>query len=160
MKTITRSYGAPRQLKALPRLSREGFVPAGRPGRRRSAPADMLCPKPEDRRYIRSETAEVPAMMLYQLGPAARIALREIAATGDIMQYGDKTYIVAAISAMTMDTLSAFETELDEHELTGASSIVRRNAAMAPSRSPCRSRATPRHLMCSGSRGSRATRFW
>ena len=117
MKTITRSYGAQRQLKALPRLSREGFVPAGRAGRRRSAPADMLCPKPEDRRYIRSETAEVPAMLLGHLGPAERIALREIAETGDIMQYGDKTYIVAAISATTLGTLAAFETELDEHEL-------------------------------------------
>ncbi len=44
-------------------------------------------------------------------------ALREIAATGDILLHDGKTYIVAAISPMTMDTLSAFETEMDEHEL-------------------------------------------
>ena len=116
MKTITCSYGAQRQLKALPRLSREGFVPAG-PARRPRSAAAMLCPKPEDRRYLRSETAEVPAMLLGQIGPAERVALREITETGDIQHFNGKVYIIAAISKMTLNTLCAFETELDEHEL-------------------------------------------
>ena len=46
--------------------------------------------------------------------------MREIAATGDIMHYGDKTYIVAAISPMTLDTLSAFEVEAADLDLTYA----------------------------------------
>ena len=103
----------PGKLKALPRLSREGFVPAGPAKPVRSG---MLIPKPEDRRYRRSTMVEVPRMLLDQLGPAERVALREIAATSDILQYDGKVYVVAAVSAMTLDTLSAFEIELDDHE--------------------------------------------
>ena len=86
--------GPQRQLKALPRLSREGFVPAGPARRVRAASAAMLIPKPDDRRYIRSETAEVPATLLGQLGPAERVALREITETGDIQHFNGKVYIM------------------------------------------------------------------
>ncbi len=103
-----------RSTALLPRLSRAGFKPVG-PGRR--VRSGMMLPKPDDRRYYQSATVEVPAMLLGQLGPAERVALREIAETGDILQRDGKTYIVAAISAMTLDTLSAFEVDLDDHEL-------------------------------------------
>ena len=97
---------------ATPRLTREGWVPAC-PDRR--VGSGMLIPKPEPSGLPNAR--EVPPCLLGQLGPAERIALREIAETGDIQQYNGKTYIVAAISSMTLGTLSAFETELDEHEL-------------------------------------------
>ena len=98
--------------KALPRLSREGFVPAG-PYRRVST--GMLIPKPEPKDWPNAR--EVPPYLLDLISPAERVALREIAATGDILLHDGKTYIVAAISPMTMDTLSAFEVEADDLEL-------------------------------------------
>ncbi len=104
-----------RRPKPLPRLSREGWEPAGPDRRVRSG---MLIPKPEARDWPNAR--EVPPYLLGSLGPAERVALREIAATGDIMHYGDKTYIVAAITPMTLDTLSAFEVEADDLDLAYA----------------------------------------
>ena len=77
----------------LPRLAREGWVPAC-PARR--VRTGMLIPKPEPRGLPNAR--EVPPCLLGELGPAERVALREIAATGDILLHGGKTYIVAAIS--------------------------------------------------------------
>ena len=75
----------------------------------------MLIPKPEPSGLPNAR--EVPPCLLGELGPAERVALREIAATGDILLHGGKTYIVAAISAATLATLSAFEVEFDDLQL-------------------------------------------
>ncbi len=61
----------------------------------------MLIAKPELEGL--PDVREIPAYLLGSLGPAERVALREIAATGDILHHGDQTYIVAAISRTTLD---------------------------------------------------------
>ncbi len=101
-----------RRPKPLPRLSREGWEPAGPDRRVRSG---MLIPKPEARDWPNAR--EVPPYLLGYLGPAERVALREIAATGDVLHHGGKTYLVAAVSAMTLDTLSQFEVDAADLDL-------------------------------------------
>ena len=100
-----------RRPKPLPRLSREGFEPAG-PDRR--VTSGMFFPKPRPR--AKGETIVVPRWQAGNLGPDERRALREIAATGDVLHHGGKAFIVAPVSPATMDTLAAFEADLVDRE--------------------------------------------
>ena len=102
-----------RRPKALPRLSREGWEPAG-PARRVRSRSGMLCPKPEPR--DEPDNVVVPRWAVGEIAPDERIALAEIAATGDVVQLDGTTYIVAPISPRTMDALAAFEADLVDRE--------------------------------------------
>ncbi len=87
-----------------PRLAREGFVPAG--PEKRVNKRHMLIPKtgrPED---------HIPTLMGYSeiLCPAERRALREIVETAEVVRENGHTYLVARVSAATLDSLATFET--------------------------------------------------
>ena len=89
---------------ALPRIAREGWVPAG-PEKRTNKRA-MLIPKTSE------PYREIPALMDYSetMCPAERRALREIVAGADVVHEGKHTYLVARVSSDTLDTLATFET--------------------------------------------------
>ena len=55
--------------------------------------------------------------MAATLGPAERRALREIVQPGDLTEVEGKVYLVAAVSAATIDALAAFEAEGEDMEL-------------------------------------------
>ena len=74
----------------------------------------MLIPKPRPR--AKGETIVVPRWQAGNLGPDERRALREIAATGDVLEHGGKTFIIASVSPATMDALAAFEADLVDRE--------------------------------------------
>ncbi len=102
-----------RRQTALPRISREGWVPAG-PDKRVSKRA-MLLPKTGD------VTADIPTLMDFSevICPPERRALREIVETAEVVREGDHLYLVARVSADTLDSLATFETsreDLEEHD--------------------------------------------
>ncbi len=109
----------PRQieLKALPRLAREGF---GSPVTGRRVPVKhMLIPRPE-RRFDRSWAEWEEALLTGQLGPPERRALREITETGDLVNHQGHTYLIARVSSETLDALAAFEAERANLESDGS----------------------------------------
>ncbi len=89
---------------ALPRLAREGWVPAG-PDKRVNKRA-MLIPKTGD------VTANIPTLMDFSevICPPERRALREIVETGEVVRENGHLYLVARVSAATLDSLATFET--------------------------------------------------
>ncbi len=92
-----------RRQTALPRISREGWVPAG-PDKRVNKGA-MLIPKtgqPSD---------HLPTIYDFCDAPRERRVLREIVETGDLIRENGHTYLVARVSSYTVDTLAAFESE-------------------------------------------------
>ena len=103
------------QPSSLPRLAREGFVPARAPrGTRRR---NMLIPK------VRSRPEFIPALpegalswLAGKLGPAERRALREIVERGDLAEVHGEFYLVAPVSPATIDALAAFEAEGEDRE--------------------------------------------
>ncbi len=89
---------------ALPRLGREGFVPAA-PEKRVNKRA-MLIPKaghPSD---------HIPTLMDFSeaICPPERRALREIVETAEVVRDDGHTYLVARVSADALDSLATFET--------------------------------------------------
>ncbi len=50
------------------------------------------------------------------LGPPERRALREIVERGDLAHVNGQAYLVAPVSALTIDTLAAFEAEGEDRE--------------------------------------------
>ncbi len=98
---------------ALPRIAREGWVPAG-PDKRVNKTA-MLIPKtgqPSD---------HIPTLMDFSevICPAERRALREIIETAEVVREGDHLYLLARVSSATLDSLATFETsreDLEEHD--------------------------------------------
>ncbi|MCH7793909.1 MAG: hypothetical protein IH900_02030 [Proteobacteria bacterium] len=50
------------------------------------------------------------------LGPAERRVVREIVQPGDLAEVEGKTYLVAPVSAATIDALAAFEAEGEDYE--------------------------------------------
>ncbi len=98
---------------ALPRIAREGWVPAG-PDKRVNKRA-MLIPKTGD------VTAHIPTLMDFSevICPPERRALREIVETAEVVREGDHLYLLARVSAATLDSLATFETsreDLEEHD--------------------------------------------
>ncbi len=96
------------QLRALPRLSREGFVPAGPTRRVRSG---MLIPKPasDDDTGIKLQCLPITA--------TERRALQEIVETADLVTDEPFTYLVARVSNPTLDVLATFEVERADREM-------------------------------------------
>ena len=100
---------------APPRLSREGWVPAG--SEKRVNKRAMLIPKtgqPSD--YL-------PTIMDFSDAPRERRVLREICETGDLIRENGHTYLVARVSSYTVDTLAAFESERADLEPDGSDEL-------------------------------------
>ncbi len=99
-----------RDVEAPPRLSREGWIPAG-PEKRVNKRA-MLIPKtgkPSD---------HLPTLMDFSeaICPPERRALREIVETAEVVREGDHLYLLARVSAATLDSLATFETSREDLE--------------------------------------------
>ncbi len=102
--------------QSFPRLMNEGFVPARAPkGSRRQ---DMLIPKSRPRpEFVPVLPEAALSWLAATLGPAERRALREIVQAGDLAEVEGKFYLVAPVSAATIDALAAFEAEGEDMEL-------------------------------------------
>ncbi len=100
-----------RRLTALPRIAREGWVPAG-PEKRVSKRA-MLIPK------TGHVTDHIPTLMDYSevLCPPERRALREIVETAEVVRENGHVYLTARVSSATLDSLATFETAREDLEL-------------------------------------------
>ena len=100
-----------RTVSAPPRLAREGFVPAG-PEKRVNKRA-MLIPK------TGHVTDHIPTLMDFSevICPPERRALREIVETAEVVREGDHLYLVARVSAATLDSLATFETSREDLEV-------------------------------------------
>ncbi len=96
--------------KAPSRLAREGFVPAG-PDKRVNKRA-MLIPK------TGLTNATIPRLMDFSevICPLERRALREIIETAEVVREGDHLYLLARVSAATLDSLATFETSREDLE--------------------------------------------
>ncbi len=99
-----------RDVEAPPRLSREGWVPAG--PEKRVGKRAMLIPKtghPSD---------HIPTLMDFSevICPPERRALREIIETAEVVREGDHLYLLARVSAATLDSLATFETSREDLE--------------------------------------------
>ena len=99
-----------RHQTALPRISREGWIPAG-PNKRVNKRA-MLIPKTGD------PTEDIPRLFDFSevTCPAERRALREIVETAEVVRENDHVVLVARVSAATLDTLATFETSREDLE--------------------------------------------
>ncbi len=99
-----------RRQAALPRISREGWVPAG-PEKRVNTRA-MLIPK------TGLANAAIPVLMDFSevICPPERRALREIVETAEVVRENGHTYLVARVSAATLDSLATFETSREDLE--------------------------------------------
>ncbi len=95
---------------ALPRMAREGFVPAG-PEKRITKRA-MLIPKTGD------PYENIPRLFDFSevICPAERRALREIVETAEVVREKDHVILVARVSAATLDSLATFETSREDLE--------------------------------------------
>ncbi len=100
-----------RRQTALPRIAREGWVPAG-PEKRVSQRA-MLIPK------TGHVTDHIPTLMDFSeaICPPERRALREIVETAEVVREGGHLYLVARVSAATLDSLATFETSREDLEV-------------------------------------------
>ena len=94
-----------------PRLARQGWVPAG-PEKRVSKRA-MLIPK------MGFTNATIPTLMDFSeaICPPERRALREIVDTAEVVREGDHLYLLARVSAATLDSLATFETSREDLEM-------------------------------------------
>ena len=99
-----------RRLTALPRIAREGWIPAG-PNKRVNKRA-MLIPKTGD------PTEHIPRLFDFSevICPAERRALREIVETAEVVRQNGHVYLTARVSAATLDTLATFETSREDLE--------------------------------------------
>ncbi len=99
-----------RRETVLPRLAREGWVPAG--PEKRVNKRHMLIPKTghvADHITTLMDFSEV-------LCPLERRALREIIETAEVVREGDHLYLLARVSAATLDSLATFETSREDLE--------------------------------------------
>ena len=99
-----------RRLTALPRISREGFVPAS--PEKRTDRRNMLIPKTGD------PTEHIPRLFDFSevICPAERRALREIVETAEVVRENDHVVLPARVSAATLDSLVTFETSREDLE--------------------------------------------
>ncbi len=96
---------------ALPRIAREGWVPAGRD--KRVNKRAMLIPKTSN------PSDHLPTLMDFSevICPPERRALREIVETAEVVRENGHTYLVARVSAATLDSLATFETSREDLEV-------------------------------------------
>ncbi len=99
-----------RRLTALPRMAREGFVPAG--PKKRTDRRNMLIPKTGD------PTEHIPRLFDFSevICPAERRALREIVETAEVVRQNGHVYLTARVSSATLDSLATFETSREDLE--------------------------------------------
>ena len=99
-----------RRETALPRISREGFVPAS--PEKRTDRRNMLIPKTGD------PTEDIPRLFDFSevICPAERRALREIVETAEVVRQNGHVYLTARVSAATLDSLATFETSREDLE--------------------------------------------
>ncbi len=100
-----------RRTQPQPRLSREGWVPAG--PEKRVHKRHMAIPKTGD------PTEDIPKLFDFSeiLCPPERRALREIVETAEVVRENGHTYLVARVSSVTLDSLATFETSREDLEL-------------------------------------------
>ncbi len=98
------------KVSAQPRLSREGWVPAG--PEKRVHKRHMAIPKTGD------PTEDIPKLFEFSeiLCPPERRALREIVETAEVVRQNGHTYLVARVSSVTLDSLATFETSREDLE--------------------------------------------
>ena len=101
-----------RRQTALPRLAREGFVPAG--PEKRTNKRNMLIPK------TGHPSGHLPTIYDFSDMPREKRVLTEIVETGDIIRRGKHSYLVARVSSYTVDTLAAFQSERADQEPDGS----------------------------------------
>ncbi len=89
-----------RRQTALPRISREGWVPAGLD--KRVSKRAMLIPK------TGHYSDHLPTLVDFSevICPPERRALREIVETAEVVREGDHLYLLARVSAATLDSLA------------------------------------------------------
>ncbi len=106
-----------RRQTALPRIAREGWVPAG-PEKRVNKRA-MLIPK------TGNPSDHLPTLMDFSeaICPPERRALREIVETAEVVRDGDHLYLLARVSAATLDSLATFEASREDLEEDNEPSI-------------------------------------
>ena len=99
-----------RRQTALPRIAREGFVPAV--PEKRITKRHMLIPKTGD------PTEHIPTLFDFSevICPAERRALREIVETAEVVRQNGHVYLLARVSAATLDSLATFETSREDLE--------------------------------------------
>ncbi len=99
-----------RRQTALPRLAREGFIPAG--PEKRITKRHMLIPKTGD------PTEHIPRLFDFSevICPTERRALREIVETAEVVRQNGHVILVARVSAATLDSLATFETSREDLE--------------------------------------------
>ena len=99
-----------RRETALPRIAREGWVPAS--PEKRTDRRNMLIPKTGD------PTESIPRLFDFSevICPAERRALREIVETAEVVRENDHVVLVARVSAATLDSLASFETSREDLE--------------------------------------------
>ena len=100
-----------RRETASPRLARQGWVPAA-PEKRVNKRA-MLIPK------TGQYSDHLPTLMDFSeaICPPERRALREIVETAEVVREGGHLYLVARVSAATLDSLATFETSREDLEV-------------------------------------------
>ncbi len=102
-----------KQQSPMPRLAREGFVPAG--PEKRITKRHMLIPKTGD------PYEHIPRLFDFSevICPAERRALREIVETAEVVRENGHVYLVARVSSATLDSLATFETSREDLEDCG-----------------------------------------
>ncbi len=77
----------------------------------------MLAPKTTPRpEFIPALPEHALIWLAGELGPAERRAMREIVERGDLAKVNGQAYLVAPVSAPTIDALAAFEAEGEDRE--------------------------------------------
>ncbi len=99
-----------RRMSVLPRLAREGGVPAG--PEKRTTKRHMLIPKTGD------PTEHIPRLFDFSevICPPERRALREIVETAEVVRENGHVILVARVSSATLDSLATFETSREDLE--------------------------------------------
>ncbi len=99
-----------RRETALPRIAREGWVPAN--PQKRTDRRNMLIPKTGD------PTEHIPRLFDFSevICPAERRALREIVETAEVVRENGHVYLTARVSSATLDSLGTFETSREDLE--------------------------------------------
>ncbi len=104
-----------RRETAPPRISREGWVPAG--PEKRVNKRHMLIPKATPRaEFIPALPDDALSWLASTLGPPERRAMREIVQRGDLAEVDGQSYLVAPVSDATIDALAMFEAEGEDME--------------------------------------------
>ncbi len=81
------------------------------------AKATLLIPKVTPRpEFIPALPDDALSWLAGALGPPERRAMREIAERGDLTVVEGRSYLVAPVSAPTIDALAAFEAEAEDRE--------------------------------------------